>query len=116
MAEAIAKLKGVRMSAQKCRLVADQVRGKPVAKAVELLTFSGKKAATFMKKVVESAMANAENNLGLDIDELKISAIHVDEGPTQGRFMARAKGRANPILKRSCHITVKVSDTTQVKK
>jgi large subunit ribosomal protein L22 len=110
MAEAIAKLKAVRMSAQKCRIVADQVRRLPVSKAIELLTFSNKKAAGFVKKVVESAVANAEHNFGLDIDMLKVEAIYVDEGVTMKRWMARAKGRVNHIMKRSCHITVKVSD------
>lgn len=115
MAEVIAKLKGLQISAQKCRLVADQVRGLPVARAVELLTFSQKQAAVFVKKTVESAVANAENNHGLDIDALKVSSIYVDEGKTLKRSMARAKGRINRIMKRSCHITVKVSDATQVR-
>jgi large subunit ribosomal protein L22 len=110
MAEVIAKLKTVHMSAQKCRIVADQVRRLPVAKAVELLTFSNKKAAIFIKKVVESAIANAEHNFGLDIDELKVATICVDEATTMKRWMARAKGRVNHIMKRTCHITVTVSD------
>jgi large subunit ribosomal protein L22 len=110
MAEVIAKLKAVRMSAQKCRCVADQVRHLSPEKAVELLTFSNKKAAGFVKKVLESAVANAEHNSGLDIDVLKIKAIYVDEGTTMKRWMARAKGRVNHIMKRTCHITVKLSD------
>ena len=115
MAEAIAKLKTVRMSAQKCRIVADQVRRLPVAKAIELLAFSNKKAAIFIKKVVESAVANAEHNFGMDIDELKVESIYVNEGATMKRWMARAKGRVNHIMKRSCHITVKVSNTQLVR-
>ncbi len=108
--EVSAKLRYARVSAQKCRLVADQVRGLPVGKALNILQFSNKKAAVLVQKVLESAIANAEHNEGLDIDELKISTIHVDEGPTMKRFRARAKGRANQILKRTCHITVKVSE------
>jgi large subunit ribosomal protein L22 len=115
MAEVIARLKSVHMSAQKCRIVADQVRRLPVAKAVELLTFSNKKAAGFVKKVIESAIANAEHNFGLDIDELKVESIYVDEGTTMKRWMARAKGRVNHIMKRTCHITVKVSDLKLVR-
>ncbi len=94
------------ISAQKARLVADQVRGMSVEKAVELLRFSPHKAGAMVKKVVESAMANAEHNAGADIDELVIKAIYVNEGPTQKRMRARAKGRGDRILKRSCHITV----------
>jgi large subunit ribosomal protein L22 len=109
--EVSAKLRYARVSAQKCRLVADQVRGLPVGKALNILQFSNKKAAVLVQKVLESAIANAEHNEGLDIDELKISTIHVDEGPTMKRFRARAKGRANQILKRTCHITVKVSES-----
>lgn len=108
--EVTAKLKGARMSAQKARLVADQVRGKSVEDALELLTFSSKKAAVLVKKVLNSAIANAEHNEGLDIDELKVSSIYVDEGMTLKRIQPRAKGRADRILKRSCHITVKVAD------
>lgn len=99
-----------RISAQKGRLVADQIRGLPVEKAVELLTFSNKKAATLVRKVLESAIANAEHNEGADVDELKVSAVMVDEGPTMKRMRARAKGRGVRILKRASHITVKVSD------
>lgn len=109
--EVPAKLRHARISAQKCRLVADQVRGLPVEKALDILRYSNKKAAAMVKKVLESAIANAEHNEGLDIDELKVSTICVDEGPTMKRFSARAKGRANQILKRTCHITVKVSES-----
>ena len=105
-----AKLKGVMISAQKCRLVADQVRGLPVAKALEILQFSTKKAASFVHQVLESAIANAEHNDGADVDELKIASITVDEGPMLKRFKARAKGRINRIRKRSCHITIKVTE------
>jgi len=92
------------------RLIADQVRGLPVEKALEVLTFSEKKAGTIMKQLVDSAIANAEHNEGADIDELKIAAVQVNEGPTMKRLRARAKGRANRILKRTSHITVTVSD------
>lgn len=106
----IAKQRHARISAQKVRLVADQVRGMEVEKALELLTFSNKKAATMVKAVLDSALANAEHNDGADIDELKVSEIMVDEGPTMKRIQPRAKGRANRILKRSSHITVVVGD------
>ncbi len=109
--EVAARLRYARISAQKCRLVADQVRGLPVGKALNILQFSNKKAAALVKKALESAIANAEHNEGLDIDELRVSTIHVDEGPVMKRFRARAKGRANQILKRTCHITVKVSES-----
>ncbi len=108
--EVAARLKGARISAQKARLVADQVRGKPVEEALNLLEFSNKKAAHIVKKVLDSAIANAENNEGADVDELKVSTIFVDEGMTMKRLRPRAKGRADRILKRSCHITVKVAD------
>ena len=108
--ETIAKHRQANMSAQKARLVADQVRGMPVESALNLLTFSKKKAAVLVKKVLESAIANAEHNDGADIDELIVSTIFVDEGPTLKRLKARAKGRADRILKRTCNITVKVSD------
>lgn len=108
--EVAAKLKGAQISAQKARLVADQVRGMPVEEALTLLEFSPKKAAHIVKKVLDSAIANAENNEGADVDELKISSIFVDEGLTMKRLRPRAKGRADRILKRSCHITVKVAD------
>ena len=100
-----------RLSAQKGRLVADQVRGLPVERAVDALNFSKKKAAGLIRKVLESAIANAEHNEGLDIDELRVSAISVDEGPTYKRFQARARGRGARILKRTSHITVTVSDS-----
>ena len=108
--EVAAKLKGARMSAQKARLVADQIRGKSVESALEILQFSGKKGADVIKKVLVSAIANAEHNDGADVDELKVSTIFVDEGMTMKRIKPRAKGRADRIFKRSCHITVKVSD------
>lgn len=108
--EVRAKLRNATLSAQKGRLVADQVRGKSVEKALQILTFSQKKAAFIVKKVLESAIANAEHNEGADIDELKVSAITVDEGRIMKRMRARAKGRGNRILKRSSHITVTVSD------
>jgi large subunit ribosomal protein L22 len=108
--EVSAKLKTARLSAQKARLVADQIRGKGVEEALEILTYSPKKGAAIIKKVLNSAIANAEHNEGVDIDELKVSTIYVDEGMTMKRIMPRAKGRADRILKRSCHITVKVAD------
>lgn len=104
-------LKHARISAQKVRLVADQIRGLPVEKALEVLTFSEKKAGAIMKKLVDSAIANAEHNEGADIDELRVSAVSVDEGPTMKRLRPRAKGRANRILKRTSHITVTVADS-----
>jgi large subunit ribosomal protein L22 len=103
-------LKTARISAQKVRLVADQIRGKSVESALEVLTFSDKKAGAIMKKLVDSAIANAEHNEGADIDDLKIEAVQVNEGPTMKRLRARAKGSANRILKRTSHITVTVSD------
>ncbi len=106
-----AKLRFIRITPQKARLVADQIRGKAVDRALEILTFSPKKAAVIVKKVLESAIANAEHNEGADIDELKVSTIFVDDGPTHRRFRARAKGRAANILKRTSHITVVVSDS-----
>ena len=108
--EVTAKLKGARIAAQKARLVADQIRGESVESALEVLQFSKKKAAAILKKIVESAVANAEHNEGLDVDELKVSAVYVDEGMTMKRIRPRAKGRADRILKRSCHITVKVKE------
>ena len=105
-----AKLRHARISAQKVRLVADQVRGLEVEKALEILTFSNKKASSMVKNVLDSAIANAEHNDGADIDELKVAEIMVDEGPTMKRIRPRAKGRANRILKRSSHITVVVGD------
>ena len=108
--EVSATLKQAHISAQKARLVADQVRGLPVEKALNLLMFSPKKAAAMVRKVLESAIANAEHNEGADIDELKVSAIFVDEARTMKRFRARAKGRGTRILKRNSHITVTVGD------
>ncbi len=105
-----AKLSHARISAQKCRLVADQVRGLPVERALEVLSFSQKKAARIVRKVLESAIANAEHNEGADVDELKISEICVNEGPTLKRWRARAKGRANQILKRTSHIQITVAE------
>jgi large subunit ribosomal protein L22 len=105
-----AVLRMARISPQKARLVADQIRGLPAERAVNLLKFSDKKAAALIRKVVESAIANAENNAGADIDELKIARITVDEGPMLKRFMARAKGRGTRILKRTSHITVVVGE------
>ncbi len=109
--EVAAKLRGAQLSAQKARLVADQIRGKHVEEALDILAFSPKKGAVIIKKVLESAIANAEHNEGADVDELKVSTIFVDEGLTMKRIKPRAKGRADRILKRSCHITVKVADS-----
>jgi large subunit ribosomal protein L22 len=108
--EVAAKHRGARISAQKARLVADQIRGKGVEEALETLSFSTKKAAQLIKKVLESAIANAEHNDGLDVDDLNVSTVFVDEGPTMKRIRPRAKGRADRIFKRTCHITVKVAD------
>jgi large subunit ribosomal protein L22 len=109
--EVAARLKGAQISAQKVRLVADQVRGLRVEDALGVLEFSTKKAAHIVKKLLDSAIANAENNEGADVDELKVSSIFVDEGMTMKRLRPRAKGRADRILKRSCHITIKVADS-----
>ena len=108
--EALAKHNFARISPQKARLVADLIRGKSVDQALEILTFSNKKAADLVKKVLESAIANAEHNEGADIDDLNVAKIFVDEGPIMKRIMPRAKGRADRILKRSSHITVVVAD------
>ena len=108
--EAIAIHKFARGSAQKARLVADQIRGQHVEKALEILTFSNKKAAELVKKVLNSAIANAEHNEGADIDELVVKTIMVDDGPTMKRIRPRAKGRADRIIKRTSHITVIVAD------
>ncbi len=108
--EAVAKLRGAPISAQKARLVADLVRGMPVEQALNTLEFSTKKAAQFVRKVLQSAIANAEHNNGADVDELKVATIFVDEGTTLKRIMPRAKGRADRISKRTCHITVKVAE------
>ena len=109
--EVAAKLKGARLSAQKARLIADQIRGKSVTDALKVLTFSTKKAAHLMKKILESAIANAEHNEGADVDELSVAKVIVDEGVTLKRIKPRAKGRADRIFKRSCHITVSVADS-----
>ncbi len=108
--EVKAKLKYARISPQKARLVADQVRGMPVEKALETLDFSQKKAAAIVKKILDSAIANAEHNEGADIDELSITQVMVDQAPTMKRIRARAKGRANRIIKRTSHITLVVGD------
>jgi large subunit ribosomal protein L22 len=108
--ETAAKLRYARISPQKCRLVADQIRGLPVERALQILTFSPKKASSIVKKVLESAIANAEHNDGADIDELKVKTIFVDEGPIHKRWMARAKGQVNHIFKRTSHITVTVAE------
>ncbi len=108
--EISAKLKGAQISAQKARLVADQVRGRHVDEALDLLEFSPKKASKLVKKLLDSAIANAENNEGADVDELVISSVFVDEGRTMKRLRPRAKGRADRIFKRSCHITLMVSN------
>ena len=108
--EVSAILRGTRLSAQKARLVADLVRGRPVDNALNILTFTPKKAAVVIRKVLESAIANAEHNEGADIDELTVKRIYVDEGATLKRHTARAKGRGNRIMKPTCHITVTVGD------
>ena len=105
-----AVLKNARLSAQKCRLVADQVRGLPVDAALNILTFSPKKGAVLLKKVLESAIANAEHNEGADIHTLKVTTVYVDKGPSLKRFTARAKGRGNRIEKQTCHITLTVGN------
>lgn len=105
-----ATLRGVRLSAQKGRLVADQIRGLAVDKALNVLKFSPKKGAKIIRKVLESAIANAEHNDGADIDELKVTKIMVEQGPSFKRFMPRAKGRAFKIIKPTCHIFVTVGD------
>ena len=102
--------KRIRMSAQKVRRIADLVRGKAVADALDLLSFEAQQPAAVVKKVLESAIANAENTEGADVDELKVTEIFVNEGMTMKRIKPRAKGRADRILKRSCHISVTVSD------
>ncbi len=105
-----AKLRHARISPQKCRLVADTVRGKQVGNALASLRFMPKKGARLVLKVLESAIANAESNLGADIDELKVARIEIDPAPMLKRFHARAKGRGNRIVKRNSHITIQVSD------
>lgn len=108
--EVAAKLKFARLSPQKCRLVCDQIRGLPIDRALDILKFSRKRAAAVVKKVLDSAIANAEHNNGADIDELKIAEVFADQGPTYKRMMAKAKGRGSRILKPTCHITVILSD------
>ncbi|HUH57554.1 MAG TPA: 50S ribosomal protein L22 [Pseudomonadales bacterium] len=110
MSEVAAVLRGANMSAQKARLVADTIRGKQIGEALNILEFSNKKGAEIIKKVLESAIANAEHNDGADVDELRVSTVFVDEGTTMKRIRPRAKGRADRIFKRTCHITVKVSE------
>jgi large subunit ribosomal protein L22 len=108
--EVSAKLKHARISPQKCRLVADTVRGQPVNIALNVLKFMPKKGAELVYKVLWSAIANAQENKGLDVDDLKVARIMIDEAPTLKRFAARAKGRGTRIVKRNSHITVAVSD------
>ena len=108
--ETRAVLRGVRLSSQKGRLVADQIRGLPVDKALSILSFSPRKGAAIIKKVLESAIANAEHNDGADIDELKVTAICVDKGTVLKRFTARAKGRGNRIVKPTCHVFLTVGN------
>ena len=110
--QANAKLSNAHLSAQKARLVADQIRGLPVNKAINLLKFSNKKAAVIIVKLLNSALSNAENNHGLDIDELSVAKIYVDEAARLKRFSARAKGRSNRITKQNCHITLVVANST----
>lgn len=109
--ETTARLKGARLSAQKARLVADQIRGKAVGDALDILSFSPRKGAVILKKLLNSAIANAEHNDGADVDDLKVAKVFVDEGTTMKRIKPRAKGRADRIFKRSCHITVQVADS-----
>ena len=108
--ETKASVRGVRLSVDKGRLVADMIRGKKVDQAINILNFTQKKAAGIIKKAVESAVANAEHNDGADIDELKITSIYVEQGATLKRFSARAKGRGNRISKPTCHIYVTVGN------
>ena len=105
-----ATLRGVHLSAQKGRLVADLIRGPPVDKALNILAYTPKKGAAILKKVLESAIANAEHNDGADVDELKVKTIYIDKADNLRRFTARAKGRGNVILKQTCHIHVTVGD------
>jgi len=108
--ETQASLRGAHLSAQKGRLVADMIRGKPVDKAIQILAFSPKRGAALVKKLLESAIANAEHNDGADIDTLKVKTIHVERGSFQRRFHARAKGRGTRVLRHSCHIYITVGD------
>jgi len=109
--QAEARVKYARISAQKVRLVADQIRGLRVEQAIDLLVFSPKKGAGIIRKVLESAIANAEHNEGADVDELRIAEIQVNEGPTMKRIRARAKGRAGRIFKRTSHISMTVAES-----
>ena len=111
--ETKAIVRGVRLSADKGRLVADLVRGKRVDQALNILAFTQKKAAGIVKKALESAVANAEHNDGADVDELRVNTIMVDEGPVMKRWRARARGRAAKIMKRTCHVTVSVEQVGQ---
>ena len=104
-----AKHRHARVSAQKARLIADQIRALPIERALETLVYSSKKSAKLVKKVLDSAIANAEHNKGADIDELKINRIFVDEGPRLKRIQPRAKGRADRIIKPTCHITIELT-------
>lgn len=106
--ETNAILRGVRLSSQKGRLLADLVRGKSIDQALNILTFSPQKGAVIIKKVLESAIANAEHNDGADIDVLRVTRIYVEKGTVLKRFTARAKGRGNRILKPTCHIFVTI--------
>jgi len=108
--ETKAILRGARLSAQKARLVADMIRGKPVDQAMNILAFTPKKGAGIVRKLLESAIANAEHNDGADIDALKVKTIYAERGMFQKRFQARAKGRGNRVLKHSCHIFITVGD------
>jgi len=110
MIKVSAHSKGIRVSAQKCRLVADLIRGLPVANALSVLEFSQKKSAGILKKTLESAIANAEHNEGVDIDVLKVKEICIDKGPSLKRHTARAKGRGSKIEKQTCHINIVVGD------
>jgi len=110
MMETTATLRGVRLSAQKGRLVADMIRGKPVDQAISILAYTPKKGAALIRKLLESAIANAEHNDGADIDELKITQIYVEQGATLKRFSARAKGRGNRISKPTAHIYITVGN------
>lgn len=108
--EVAAKLKFARLSPQKCRLVCDQIRGLKIDRALDILKFSKKRSAAVLKKVLDSAIANAEHNNGADIDELVVAKVFADQGPTYKRMQAKAKGRGARILKPTCHITVVLSD------
>jgi len=114
--ETQAKLYSVRLSAQKGRLVADQIRGLPVERALNILAFSPKKGARIIKKVLESAIANAEHNDGADVDELKVTRVLVEKAATLRRFAARAKGRGARISKPTCHVFVTVGDAQNTRR